>query len=94
MSPSLVQHLFAHSRGSKSRSLPHSPVTGAIDDVDGESSRLGGSMRAVCDALRSISSINHDISSMDDGFQALKRGLDIENCSCGIFVEPEQSLSH
>ncbi|KAI5994006.1 hypothetical protein EDD15DRAFT_873161 [Pisolithus albus] len=47
------------------------------------------SMRAVCDALRSTSSINHDFGSMDDGFEALKRGLDIENCSCGISTEPE-----
>ncbi|KAI5985472.1 hypothetical protein EDD15DRAFT_2200575 [Pisolithus albus] len=65
------------SSGSKNRSLPHSPVTSAIDEVDGESSWLGGSMWAVCDALRSTSSINHDISSVDDGFEALKRGLDI-----------------
>ncbi|KAI6033496.1 hypothetical protein PISMIDRAFT_687394, partial [Pisolithus microcarpus 441] len=57
-------------------------------------SSCASSMRGVCDALRSTSSINHDISSVDDVFQALKRGLGIENCSCGIFVEPEQSLSH
>ncbi|KAI6010543.1 hypothetical protein BKA83DRAFT_4401387 [Pisolithus microcarpus] len=57
-------------------------------------SSCASSMRAVCDALRSTSSINHDFGSMDDGFEALKRGLDIENCSCGTSVEPEQSLSH
>ncbi|KAI5993983.1 hypothetical protein EDD15DRAFT_872248 [Pisolithus albus] len=42
----------------------------------------------------STSTINHDFGSMDDGFEARKRGLDIENCSCGISVGPEQSLSH
>ncbi|KAI5985500.1 hypothetical protein EDD15DRAFT_1633323 [Pisolithus albus] len=57
-------------------------------------SACASSMRAVCDALRSTSSINHDFGSMDDGFEALKRGLDIENCSCGISTEPEQALSH
>ncbi|KAI5991963.1 hypothetical protein EDD15DRAFT_1069302 [Pisolithus albus] len=45
MSPSLVKHLFAHSSASKSRSLPHSPVTRAIDEVDGESSWFGAVSR-------------------------------------------------
>ncbi|KAI5993981.1 hypothetical protein EDD15DRAFT_2196406 [Pisolithus albus] len=40
MSPSLVKHLFAHSSGSTSHSLPHSPVTRVIDEVDGEPSWL------------------------------------------------------
>ncbi|KIK11587.1 hypothetical protein PISMIDRAFT_19397, partial [Pisolithus microcarpus 441] len=40
-------------------------------------SSCANSMRAVCDTLRSTSSINHDFGSMDDGFEALKRGLDI-----------------
>ncbi|KAI6033480.1 hypothetical protein PISMIDRAFT_689944 [Pisolithus microcarpus 441] len=57
-------------------------------------SSCASSMRAVCDALRSTSSISHDFDSMDDGFEALKRGLDIENCSCGISTEPEQVLLH
>ncbi|KAI5985499.1 P-loop containing nucleoside triphosphate hydrolase protein [Pisolithus albus] len=41
MSPSQVKHLFANSSGSKSRSLQHTPVTRAIDEVDGESSSFG-----------------------------------------------------
>ncbi|KAI5996971.1 P-loop containing nucleoside triphosphate hydrolase protein [Pisolithus albus] len=56
-------------------------------------SSCASSMRAVCDTLRSTSSINHDFGSMDDGFEALKRGLDVEICSCGISTEPEQTFS-
>ncbi|KAI6033654.1 hypothetical protein PISMIDRAFT_424016 [Pisolithus microcarpus 441] len=43
MSPSQVNHLFAHSSGSKGRSLLRSPITRAIDEVDGESSSFRGS---------------------------------------------------
>ncbi|KIK12622.1 hypothetical protein PISMIDRAFT_689313 [Pisolithus microcarpus 441] len=56
-------------------------------------SSCANSMRAVCDALRSTFSINHDLGIMDNGFEALKRGLNIENCSCGISTEPEQTLA-
>ncbi|KAI6033511.1 hypothetical protein BKA83DRAFT_1798306 [Pisolithus microcarpus] len=51
------------------------------------------SMRAVCDTLRSTSSVNHDFGSTNDGFEALKRGLDIENCTCVISTEPEQTFA-
>ncbi|KAI5997013.1 hypothetical protein EDD15DRAFT_2517598 [Pisolithus albus] len=36
-----VKHLFAHSSGSRGRSLPHSSITRAIDEVDGEPSPPG-----------------------------------------------------
>ncbi|KIK16169.1 hypothetical protein PISMIDRAFT_275983 [Pisolithus microcarpus 441] len=42
MSPSQVKHLFAHFSGGKGRSLLRSPITRAIDEVDGEASSFGG----------------------------------------------------
>ncbi|KAI5991859.1 hypothetical protein EDD15DRAFT_2197302 [Pisolithus albus] len=41
VSLSQVKHLFAHPSGSRGRSLPHSSITRAIDEVDGESSSSG-----------------------------------------------------
>ncbi|KAI6099527.1 hypothetical protein EV401DRAFT_2081346 [Pisolithus croceorrhizus] len=62
-------------------------------DVDVISS-CANSMRLVCDVLRSMSLIKHDLGSVDDGLRALKRGLEIEKCSCGIPMEPERARSY
>ncbi|KAI6044150.1 hypothetical protein EDC04DRAFT_462217 [Pisolithus marmoratus] len=56
-------------------------------------SSCANSMRVVCDVLRSTSSIKHDLRSVDDGLGAVKRSLEIDNCSCGIPINPEQALS-
>ncbi|KAI6141093.1 P-loop containing nucleoside triphosphate hydrolase protein [Pisolithus tinctorius] len=51
------------------------------------------SIRLLREVLSSASSIKYDLRSVDDGLGALKRGLEIDNCSCGIPTEPEQALS-
>lgn len=56
-------------------------------------SSCANSMRLVCDVLRSMSPVKYNLASVDDGLGALKRGLEIEKCSCGIPIEPERALS-
>lgn len=56
-------------------------------------SPCASSMRFVCDVLRSTSFVEHGFRSVDDGIGALKQDVEIENCSCGIPLEPEQTFS-
>ncbi|KAI6156084.1 hypothetical protein EDD17DRAFT_1071077 [Pisolithus thermaeus] len=56
-------------------------------------SSCANSMRLVCDVLRSIPSAKHRLRSVDDGLGALKRSLEINNCSCGTSREPMRPVS-
>ncbi|KAI6027969.1 hypothetical protein PISMIDRAFT_673834 [Pisolithus microcarpus 441] len=45
------------------------------------------SMRLVCDVLRSIPSTIYRLGTVDNALEALKRGLEINNCTCGTSRE-------
>lgn len=56
-------------------------------------SSCANSMRLVCDVLRSKPSEKYCLDSVDNSLGALKRGLEINNCTCGTSREPMQPVS-